>query len=293
MTAQRRIADRLVHAVAFGPMRLSTLPGLDRAQAIRTIHAAFDAGAELIDTADCYTPTPETMHHNEALLAEALRLWPGDPSRLLLATKGGHVRVSDHRYWTHDGRPEHLQATCEASLRALGVDRIWLYQLHSPDPAVPLDEQVGALARLRDAGKIAHVGLCNVGRKPIAAARAIVPIVSVQNEYSPWLRASEGVVAMCAAEGLAFIAWSPLGGGNGTLSAVDAVAAAHGVSPQRVVLAWALAHSPALIPLIGATRPETARDSLAAATLALDAAEIAAIDAALPAPEQFRSANAY
>ena len=290
MTAQRMIAGRAVHPIAFGPMRMSAQPGFDRADAIRTIHAAFDIGAELIDTADCYAPTPDAMHHNEALLAEALRLWPGDKARILVATKGGHVRVPD-TYWARDGRPGHLRATCEASLRALGVERIWLYQLHSPDPAVPFEDQIGALARLREEGKIAHVGLCNSGRKQIVAARAIVPVASVQSEYSPWARTTEGVIAMCAADGIAFLAWSPLGGGSGRLPAVDAIAAARGISPQQVVLAWLLARSPALIPLIGATRPETARDSLSAAMLALDPAEIAAIEAGLPPPDGVRSAS--
>ena len=278
MIPQRMIAGRAVHPIGFGPMRMSAQSGFDRADAIRTIHAAFDAGAELIDTADCYAPAPDAMHHNEVLLAEALRLWPGDKARISVATKGGHIRVPDI-YWTRDGRPGHLRATCEASLRALGVERIWLYQLHSPDPAVPFEDQIGALARLRDEGKIAHVGLCNSGRKQIVAARAIVPIASVQSEYSLVARATEGVIAMCAAEGIAFLAWSPLGGSFGFLPA-DAIAAARGISPQQVVLAWLLARSPALIPLIGATRPETARDSLSAAALTLDPTEIAAIDAA-------------
>ena len=284
MSSARTIAGHTVYPIAFGPMRLSAQPGFDRADAIRTIHAALDAGADLIDTADCYAPAPDAMHHNEALIAEALHLWRGAKNRILVATKGGHIRVPD-TYWTRRGDPEHLRATCEASLRALGVERIWLYQLHSPDPAVPFEDQIGALARLREAGKIAHVGLCNAGRRQIAAARAIVPIVSVQSEYSPWSRATEGVMAMCAADGLAFLAWSPLGGGTGTLPAIDAVAAARGVSSQQVVLAWALGRSPAMIPLIGATRPETARDSLAAAMLSLDATEIAAIEAALPAAD--------
>lgn len=291
MSLGRTIAGHMVHPIAFGPMRMSAQPGFDRAQAIRTIHAALDAGADLIDTADCYAPAPDAMHHNEALIAEALRLRPGASDTILVATKGGHIRVPD-TYWTRKGDPDHLRATCEASLRALGVDRIWLYQLHSPDPAVPFEDQIGALARLRDAGKIAHVGLCNAGRRQIAAARAIVPIVSVQSEYSPWSRTTEGVLAMCAADGIALLAWSPLGGGTGILPAIAAIAAVRGVSPQQVVLAWALARSPVLIPLIGATRSETARDSLSAATLTLDAADIAAIDAALPALQDIRPGSA-
>ncbi len=269
--------------IAFGPMRLSTdLPLPPRQRALATICAALDAGATLLDTADCYGPSPAEAHHNEALLAEAIALWGGPRDAITLATKSGNVRTASG--WARDGRPEHIRAACERSLRALGVPRIDLYQLHGPDAAVPFADQIGALARLREDGKIAAVGLSNVGRRQLVEARAIVPIASVQNRYSIWAREAEGVLAYCAAENIAFLAWSPLGGsGHPTsLPVLERIATARGVSVQQVALAWLLARSPVMIPIVGATRPETARDSLAAMALRLTPEESAAIDAALP-----------
>ncbi|WP_375397942.1 aldo/keto reductase [uncultured Sphingomonas sp.] len=269
--------------IAFGPMRLSTdLPLPSRERAIATICAALDAGATVFDTADCYGPSPAEAHHNEALLAEAIARWGGPRDAILLATKSGNVRTSGG--WARDGRPEHIRAACERSLRALGVSRIDLYQLHGPDAAVPFADQVGALARLREEGKVGAVGLSNVGRRQLAEARAIVPIASVQNRYSIWAREAEGLLSYCTAEDIAFLAWSPLGGAGhvASLPVLDGIATARGVSVQQVALAWLLARSPVMIPIVGATRPETARDSLAAVALRLTAEEKAAIDAALP-----------
>lgn len=280
------IRARAARTIAFGPMRLSTdLPMPPREHAVATIRAALDAGATLFDTADCYGPTPAEPHHNEALLAEAITRWGGQRDALVLATKSGHVRTPNG--WTRSGRPEHLRAACERSLRALNVPRIDLYQLHGPDAAVPFADQVGALARLREEGKIAAVGLSNVGRRQLAEARAIVPIAAVQNRYSIWAREAEGLLCHCTAERIAFLAWSPLGGHAqvAALPVLDAIATAHGVSVQQVALAWLLARAPVLIPIVGATRPETARDSLAAVALTLSAEDCAAIDAALPAEQ--------
>ena len=271
----RPLAGRQIAPIGFGPMRCSYKPLPERSQAIMTIHAALDGGAQLIDTADCYAPSPSAMHHNEALLAEALEQWPGDRHALLIATKGGHVRT-ERAVWENCGDPRHLREACERSLRALRVERIGLYQLHSPDPKIPFEDQVGALAGLRDDGKIGAIGLCNVGRRQLALAREIVPIASVQNRYSIGERGAESVLRACEAQGIAFLAWSPLDAGAAA-DAVARIAASRAISPQRIMLAWLLARSPVLIPLVGATRPETARDSLSAADIQLDASEIDAI----------------
>ncbi len=255
----------------------------DEARSLRTIHAALDAGVTLIDTADAYCLGESEVGHNERLVAKALASWPGGRDGVLVATKGGHTRPG--REWGLDGRPEHLRQACEASLRALGVEAIGLYQLHRPDPKVPFAESVGALAELRAAGKVRMVGLSNVSVDQIEQARRIVEVASVQNELSPRFRRSEGELAWCAAHRIAFLPWSPLGGiGRGGMlgqrhPAFAEVAGRHGVSPQQVALAWELAKAPVVIPIPGARRPETIADSAAAATLRLDADELDRLDA--------------
>ena len=279
---RRRIGGLAVSAVGLGAMPLSLAGRPDEARALATVHAALDAGITLVDTADAYGLGEAEVGHNERLVAKALRQWGGDRDRVLVATKGGHVRRG--REWDLDGSPEHLARACEASLRALGVEAIGLYQLHRPDPKVPFGESVGALAELQAAGKVRLVGLSNVRVDQIRAAREICTVASVQNEFSPRFRRSEGELAYCAANRIAFLCWSPLGGA-GRAGAVGerhpafaAVAARHGVSPQQVALAWALAKGPTVIPIPGATRPETIRDSAAAARLRLAAAELAELD---------------
>ena len=276
----RRIGGMKVSAVGLGAMLLSLAGRPDEAGALRTIHAALDAGVTLIDTADAYCLDGSEVGHNERLVAKALAAWPGD--RVLVASKGGHTRPG--REWGLDGRPEYLRRACEASLRALGVEAIGLYQFHRPDPKVPFAESVGALAELRAAGKVRMVGLSNVSVDQIEQARRIVAVASVQNEFSPRFRRSEGELAWCAAHRIAFLPWSPLGGmGRGGLlaqrhPAFAAVAARHGVSPQQVALAWELAKAPVVIPIPGARRPETIVDSAAAASLRLDADDLARLD---------------
>jgi aryl-alcohol dehydrogenase-like predicted oxidoreductase len=278
----RRIGGTKVGAIGLGAMLLSLAGRPDEAGALRTIHAALDAGVTLVDTADTYCLDGSEVGHNERLVAKALASWPGDRDGVLVATKGGHTRPG--REWGLDGRPEHLRQACEASLRALGVEAIGLYQFHRPDPKVPFAESVGALAELRSAGKVRMVGLSNVSVDQIEQARRIVEVASVQNEFSPHFRRSEGELAWCAAHRIAFLPWSPLGGmGRGGLlaqrhPAFAAVAADHGASPQQVALAWELAKAPVVIPIPGARRPETITDSAAAATLRLDGDELARLD---------------
>ena len=278
----RRIGGVRVGAVGLGAMPMSLAGRPDEARSLRTIHAALDAGVTLIDTADAYCLGESEMGHNERLVAKALTSWPGGRDGVLVATKGGHTRPG--REWGLDGRPEYLRRACEASLRALGVEAIGLYQLHRPDPKVPFAESVGALAELRAAGKVRMVGLSNVSIDQIEQARRIVEVASVQNEFSPRFRRSEGELAWCAAHRVAFLPWSPLGGiGRGGMlgqrhSAFAEVAGRHGVSPQQVALAWELAKAPVVIPIPGARRPETIADSAAAATLRLDDDELDRLD---------------
>jgi len=278
----RRIGGVRVGAVGLGAMPMSLAGRPDEARSLRTIHAALDAGVTLIDTADAYCLGESEMGHNERLVAKALTSWPGGRDGVLVATKGGHTRPG--REWGLDGRPEYLRRACEASLRALGVEAIGLYQLHRPDPKVPFAESVGALAELRAAGKVRMVGLSNVSVDQIELARRIVEVASVQNEFSPRFRRSEGELAWCAAHHIAFLPWSPLGGiGRGGMlgqrhSAFAEVAGRHGVSPQQVALAWELAKAPVVIPIPGARRPETIADSAAAATLRLDDDELDRLD---------------
>jgi aryl-alcohol dehydrogenase-like predicted oxidoreductase len=278
----RRIGGTAVGAVGLGAMLLSIAGRPGEAQAIRTIHAALDAGVTLIDTADAYCLGGDEVGHNERLISKALAAWPGDRDRLLVATKGGHTRPG--REWGLDGRPEHLRQACEASLRALGVEAIGLYQYHRPDPAVPFAESVGALAELQAAGKVHMVGLSNVSVDQIQQAQRLVRVASVQNEFSPRFRRSEGELAFCATRRIAFLPWSPLGGmGRGRdlgsrHRTFAEVADGHGVSPQQVALAWALAKAPVVIPIPGARRPESIVDSAAAATLRLSADELARLD---------------
>jgi aryl-alcohol dehydrogenase-like predicted oxidoreductase len=278
----RRLGGLQVSAIGLGEMPMSLAGRPDEARSVRTVHAALDAGVTLIDTADAYCRDGSELGHGERLVATALAAWPGDRDRVLVATKGGHTRPG--REWGLDGRPEYLRQACEASLRRLGVEAIGLYQLHRPDPKVPFAESVGALAELKAAGKVRLVGLSNVSVDQVRQAREIVEVASVQNEFSPRFRRSEGELAWCAASRIAFLPWSPLGGiGRGRdlgsrHRAFAEVAAAHGVSPQQVALAWELAKAPVVIPIPGSSRPETILDSAAAASLRLNADELARLD---------------
>ncbi|MCK2219379.1 aldo/keto reductase [Actinomadura sp. ATCC 31491] len=277
----RTIGNRQVGAIGLGAMPMSVAGHMpDEDQSIRTIHAALDAGVTLIDTADAYTPSHTDVGHNERLVARALSLWPGDAGAVLVATKGGHTRTPGG--WDVDGSPAYLKQACDRSLKALGVDSIGLYQHHRPDPKVPYEETIGALKDLHDAGKIQFAGISNADPGQIRLAHDILGdrLVSVQNEYSPRFRTSEPEIDVCAELGLAFLPWSPLGGigRTGELSrnaAFNEIAGERGVSPQQVCLAWELARSPVVIPIPGASRPETILDSVAAAGLRLTEDELA------------------
>ncbi len=282
----RTIGGTRVGAIGLGgmPMSIEGRPEEDRS--IRTIHAALDAGVTLIDTADAYHMLAGETGHNERLIAKALASYPGDTSDVLVATKGGHVRPGDGS-WQVDGSPAHLRQAAEASLKALGVDAIGLYQFHRPDPKVPYAESIGAVKELLDEGKIWLAGISNATIEQIDIARKILGkqnLASVQNQFSPAFRSSYDELAHCAELGIAFLPYSPLGGIaraenlGSRHAAFQQVADAHGVSPQQVALAWMLAKAPVVIPIPGASRPESITDSAQAADLTLTPAELATLD---------------
>jgi aryl-alcohol dehydrogenase-like predicted oxidoreductase len=283
MASTRKLADADVFPIGLGGMPMSLDGRPDEAQAVRTIHAALDAGVNLIDTADAYCRDGSEVGHNERLIAKALE---GRRDGVLVATKGGHTRTGGE--WGLDGSPKYLRAACEASLKALGTDRIDLYQYHRPDPDVPYAESIGALKELQDEGKVRWIGISNADTDQILEASAIVELVSVQNQLSLDFPspASNGEVALCEQHGIAFLPWSPLGGISSASDAagrhdpVQSAARVHDVSPQQVALAWLLALSPVMIPIPGASRPETITDSLLAADLELDRDELDAISEA-------------
>jgi pyridoxine 4-dehydrogenase len=265
--------DLTVRRLGYGAMRI-TGPGIwgepeDRDGAIAVLRRAVELDVNLIDTADSYGPEV-----SENLIAEALHPYPED---LVIATKGGLKRPGPGQ-WEPDCRPERLKECCEASLRRLRLDRIDLYQLHTIDPKVPFEDSVGALAELRSEGKIRHVGLSNVGRRHIAQAQAIVPIVSVQNRYSLTARDSEEVLRACEQEGLGFIPWFPLDAGGLEPGAVEEVARAHGATPMQVALAWLLQHSPVTLPIPGTSKVEHLEQNVAAAALRLTDDDLARLE---------------
>jgi aryl-alcohol dehydrogenase-like predicted oxidoreductase len=279
----RQIGSRTVSALGLGAMPMSVREHNDPERAEATIRAALDAGVTLIDTADAYSRDEAELGHNERLVADVLRRAGAGQDEVLVATKGGHTRRGTD--WELDGSPAYLHRACRASLERLGVDSIGLYQHHRPDPRVPYAETVGALKELYDEGLIQAAGLSNADPDQIREAHGILgdALVSVQNQLSPVFRSSLPEVELCAELGLAFLAWSPLGGmgGAGDLGGSAKpfadVAAKHGVSPQQVALAWELALSPAVVPIPGASRPESVQDSFRASDLVLDEADLAAL----------------
>jgi aryl-alcohol dehydrogenase-like predicted oxidoreductase len=275
-----------VTIIGFGGMPLS-IQGRpnDEAECIRVIHSVLDAGVNLIDTADVYCLDDDDIGHNERLVGKALSLWSGERDGVVVATKGGLTRPQGR--WERDGRPEHLKAACERSLAALGVEQIQLYQLHAPDPNVPFEDSVGALAGLQQEGKIRWVGLSNVSEGEIQTAETMVSVQTVQNRLNPFFREAieTGVARYCAQGSFGFLAYSPVGGGrlNKKLPShpvLGPIAERHGVSAHAVTLAWVMAQGPNVIPIPGARTVEHALDSLTAADLKLSAEELAEIDAA-------------
>jgi aryl-alcohol dehydrogenase-like predicted oxidoreductase len=278
----RRIGDVEVSAIGLGGMPMSIEGRPEESRSIATIHAALDEGVTFFDTADAYHLKPGEVGHNESLFAKAIATWGGDTSNVLVATKGGHLRPGDGT-WYVDGRPEYLKQAAHASLKRLGGDAIGLYQFHRPDPQVPYADSVGAIRDLLDEGTIRMAGISNANPEQIRLSQEILGgrLVSVQNQFSPAFRSSEPELELCDELGIAFLPWSPLGGisSAGELGARFAgfqqVADARGVTPQVVCLAWHLAKSPYVIPIPGASRPESIRNSVTAVDLELTVDELA------------------
>ncbi|MFQ5994858.1 MAG: aldo/keto reductase [Acidiferrobacterales bacterium] len=271
-----------VSPIGFGAMPLSIQGRPDEAQGIRVIHAVLDAGVTFVDTANVYCLDDRDIGHNEQLIVQALKTWSGSRDAALIATKGGLTRPKGR--WESDARPDKLKDACEQSLRALEVDCIDLYQLHAPDPNVPFVDSVGVLADLQNQGKIRWIGLSNVSVDEIKEAQAVANVVSVQNRLNLFFREalSDGVVNYCRDHGMAFIAYSPLGGSqfNKNLSdhaVLRSIAECHRRSPYAVVLNWLLAQAPNIIPIPGARTVDHALDSVSDADLPLDDEELEAI----------------
>ena len=266
--------DLVVRRMGFGAMRITgdgvwgDPPDIGRAQA--TLRRVVELGVTFIDTADSYGPEV-----SERLIAETLYPYPDD---LVIATKGGLVRPGPGR-WDANGRPEHLREACEGSLRRLRLDQIPLYQFHRPDPRVPLAESLGALAALKDEGKIRHIGISNVSEAQLQAAQQVTPVVSVQNRYNAADRKTESMVDLCEQEQLAFLPWAPIQQATGNPAVVRA-AKQHDASPRQIVLAWLLARSPQMLPIPGSGSPQHVEANVAAASIELSADEVAAITAA-------------
>jgi aryl-alcohol dehydrogenase-like predicted oxidoreductase len=267
--------DLVVRRMGFGAMRL-TGQGIwgdppDRKKAHAVLSRAVELGVNLIDTADSYGPDV-----SEKIIAEALHPYPAG---LVIATKGGLTR-SGPGQWHRNGRPDHLRKACEGSLRRLRVDRIDLYQLHAVDPAVPMEDSLGELIRLRTEGKIRHIGLSNVSVDQLKRARALVEIVSVQNRYNLGDRGSEDVLHACEQDGLGFLPWYPVGAGDLTRpgGSLDRVAKAHAVTPAQVAIAWLLLHSPVMLPIPGTSSVAHLEENVAAAALSLDDGEMLSLE---------------
>ena len=263
--------DLTVNRLGYGAMRI-TGDGIwgepkDREQAKAALRRAVELGVNFIDTADSYGPDV-----SETLIAETLHPYPDD---LVIASKGGLVRPGPGR-WDPDGRPEHLREALEGSLRRLRLDQIPLYQFHRPDPQVPFAESVGALAALKNEGKIRHIGLSNVNEAQLREAQAIVPIVSVQNRYNVGDRASQAVADLCDQEQIVFIPWAPIQNTDRNVG-LRATAETHGATVNQVVLAWLLASSSQMLPIPGSGSADHVQDNVAAAALELTAAEQEAI----------------
>jgi pyridoxine 4-dehydrogenase len=275
--------DLTINRLGYGAMRITGKgiwgPPADHDAAIATLRRAVELGVNLIDTADSYGP-----YVSEELIAEALAPYPPD---LVITTKGGWERPGPGQ-WTHNASPSHLCTALEGSLKRLRLDRIAVYQLHTPDLAVSFEASMETLAQLREEGKIQHIGLSNVTREHIERARKIVPIVSVQNRYSFADREWDYVVNYCTDNGIAFIPWAPLGSGKRASEVLESVAKGLDATPLQVALAWLLKRSPVMLPIPGTSSPKHLDENVAAAALELPRADVERLSAVTPLPNSLR-----
>ena len=263
--------DLTVNRLGFGAMRI-TGPGVwgdppDRDVAKAALARAVQLGVTFIDTADSYGPEV-----SENLIAEALYPYPED---LVIATKGGLTRPGPGK-WEADGRPDYLRSVCEGSLRRLRLVQIDLYQLHRPDPRVPYVDSIGALAELKDEGKIRHLGVSNVSEDQLREAQQIAPIVSVQNRYNVADRSSESMVDLCELEQLVFLPWAPIQDAERN-PAITEAARQHDATPRQIVLAWLHSRSSTILPIPGTGSPDHVVENIAAASIELSPEEVSSI----------------
>jgi aryl-alcohol dehydrogenase-like predicted oxidoreductase len=307
MTLTRKIGPYEVTAVGLGCMPLSMATDRnkwlldDRDYAISVIHAALDAGVQLLDTADIYAPAWNAMGHNEILVGEAFKSWSATPeqkAKIVIATKGGITRAKGDNWWGVPGRnasKHYLYRAVEASAAKMGLSKIPLWQHHRLDTSITFEEQFENVMSLKDHGYVGAIGLSNVNAAQLRRAIEIggTPaqggIVSVQNEFSPRYRLSADVIDICTENGIAFLPWSPLGGGSnfqkiatGEFGAFDRIAAEKGVTAYALTIAWHLAQFPTSIPIPGASKAASILDSLSGADISLSAAEIAELNASCP-----------
>ena len=277
------LGDLTVNRLGYGAMRI-TGKGVwgqpaDHDGAIATLRRAVELGVNFIDTADSYGP-----YVSEELIAEALAPYPAG---LVIATKGGWERVGPGQ-WIHNASPKHLEEAVEGSLKRLRLERIDVYQLHIPDPAVSFDASMETLAHLQQQGKIRHIALSNVTLEHVERARRIVPIVSVQNRYSFNDREWDFVLDYCEAEGIAFLPWGPMAQGRQANDVVEKIAAARGVSTAVVSLAWLLRRSPVVVPIPGTASINHLEENTGAAAFKLTDLEFAEMNAVAPKPYWLR-----
>jgi pyridoxine 4-dehydrogenase len=255
--------DMTVNRMGFGAMRITGHgiwgPPPDRDLAKAAVRQAVDLGVNFIDTADSYGPEV-----SEELIAETLHPYPED---LVIATKGGLIRPGPG-HWQADGRPEHLREACEGSLRRLKLEQIPLYQLHRPDPKVPIAESIGALVELRDEGKIRHIGVSNVSEAQLREMQALTPVVSVQNRYNLGDRSSESMVDLCDQESIVFLPWAPIQDGDELVPVLNAARRLN-ASVRQVALAWLLDRSPHILPIPGSGSGDHVAENIAAASMQL------------------------
>ncbi|MGC2162230.1 MAG: aldo/keto reductase [Silvibacterium sp.] len=275
--------DMTVRRLGYGAMRITGQgiwgPPADHAGALATLRRAVELGINFIDTADSYGPDV-----SEELIAEALHPYPKD---LIIATKGGWQR-SGPAQWLHNASPQHLQEAVSGSLKRLRLERIDLYQLHVPDPAVSFDASMETLAKLREQGKIRHIGLSNVTQEHVERARKIVPIVSVQNRYSFSDREWDYLLNYCESNRIAFLPWSPLAQNRKANEVVEKIATARKVSTIVISLAWLLRRSPVMLPIPGTSSAKHLEENMGAAAFQLTSAEFAELGAVVPAPFSLR-----
>jgi aryl-alcohol dehydrogenase-like predicted oxidoreductase len=275
--------DLTVSRLGYGSMRITGEgiwgPPKNHDAAIATLRRAVELGVNFIDTADSYGP-----YVSEDLIAEALAPYPPG---VVIATKGGWERPGPGQ-WTHNASPGHLRKALEGSLKRLRLDRIDVYQLHTPDLAVSFEASIEALAELREQGKIRHIGLSNVTREHIERARKIIPVVSVQNRYGFADREWDYVVNFCTDNGIAFIPWAPLGSGKRASEVLEGIAKRLNATPLQLALAWLLKRSPAMLPIPGTSSPKHLEENIAAAALELPQADFERLSAVTPPPNSLR-----